>query len=125
MLSELHVSTWSTSAPIEAAGTSFLWGLRAGQWWLVVCRDGEPHEAYHQQYGRTEARRGTFEKWASGEAPAPHDGEKDAATFWREAHLRDTMRLHAQLMEARRLASRRSTVIAWLRSIFARRGEPS
>jgi hypothetical protein len=45
------------------------WGLREGEWWLVVYHDGEPHEAYHQRHGRIEAHRDTFTHWSLDDAP--------------------------------------------------------
>ncbi len=58
--------------------TTFCWGLRDGHHWLVVYRNGEPHAAYHQQYGRIDATRQTFERWTP-DADACSPDHADAA----------------------------------------------
>lgn len=63
-----------------AEDPSFVWGKRDGQWWLVVCKGGEPFAATlppravdgQHEHGHIIARRDMFTHWAA--IAVPHGG---------------------------------------------------
>lgn len=43
---------------------SYLWGWDGEVWWLVECRNGEPHRAFYPERKPQRAFRDTFSRWA-------------------------------------------------------------